>query len=246
MSFVEQMNQSAVFLSALLLMASVARKRRQIVHSEPVGRETIQRTDLSADEIVRRTNALFTEKDDEADVEASKAFQELKALHGPAFKRELTRWIGNADDITITEHSFWTDFISRESISGDDGPKREIDAPKYEYRSVTLTEARRKVFLQAAVAMDSTSDGTSKLCGFDPHHRLEFIQQGKEASSMEICFECEEIVWGDANLMRPRGLFPVLHGVVESAGLSTKRDWYKLAREWRERGGSSGGERPAK
>ena len=237
----KKMNRSTIFLAVLLSIGLPACKRQQIANSERVGQEALPHDDLSPNEVIKRTNALFVGVEDGSRVLNSETYLSVKALHGPAFKRELIECIEQADSITIIEHSFWTDFISPDAISLGDAYRTEKDAPKYEYRSVSLTNAQRSAFLQAANAMDGTTEEAFSLCGFEPHHRMEFIQHDKDPSKMRICFQCGQIGWDEANLMLPKGLFKVLREVVEGAGLATDRDWYRLAIERREQAAAPSG-----
>ena len=238
------MSRSTAILAALLPILLLACKRQQNANLEPSGQEAIPQTDLSPNEVEKRTNALFFGVEDSSSILDSGAYLSMKALHGPAFKRELIRRIGLADDITIIEHSFWTDFIRPGSISIGDAYRTERDAPKYEYRSVSLTDAQRSAFLEAATTMEGTTEDTLSFCGFESHHRIEFIQHGKDPSKMRICFQCGQIDWDSANLMLPKGLFQVLREVVEGAGLAAERDWHRLAIERREQvSGGNGGQR---
>ncbi len=235
------MNRSTIFLAVLLPIVLSACKRQQIANSEPVGQEAILHDDLSPNEVGKRTNALFVGVEDGSSVLDSEAYLSVKALHGPAFKRELIKRIEQADSITIIEHSFWTDFIRPDSISLGDAYRTEKEAPQYQYRSVILTDAQRSAFLHDSKAMDETTEEDLTLCGFESHHRMEFIQHGKGPSKMRICFQCGQIDWDAANLMLPKGLFQVLRGVVEGAGLATKRDWHLLAIERREQAAAPNG-----
>ena len=134
-SLVKKMSRSTAILAALLPILLLACKRQQNANLEPTGQEAIPQIDLSPNEVEKHTNALFLGVEDSSSILDSGAYLSMKALHGPAFKRELIRRIGQADDITIIEHSFWTDFIRPGSISIGDAYRTERDAPKYEYRS---------------------------------------------------------------------------------------------------------------
>jgi hypothetical protein len=228
------MNRSTISSAVLLPILLMACKRQQLVNSEPTGNEGSARIELTPEEVVKLTEALFVGVDENANVLQSEAYLSMMKLHGPAFKRELIKRIEQADSVAITEETFWTDFIPRNSISRGDAPQTEKDAPKYDYRSVILIDAQKRAFLQAAKTMDGTTEGDSLFCGFQPHHRMEFIQHNKVLSTLEICFQCNQIHWDEKGLRLPKGLFQVLGRVVEDAGLATKRDWSRLAIERRE------------
>ena len=235
------MNRSTIFLAVLLSIGLPACKRQQIANSERVGQEALPHDDLSPNEVIKRTNALFVGVEDGSSVLNSEAYLSVKALHGPTFKRELIKRLEQADSITIIEHSFWTDFIRPDSISLGDAYRTEKEAPQYQYRSVSLTDVQRSAFLHGAKAMEGTTEKDLTPCGFESHHRMVFIQQGKDPSKMRICFRCGQIGWDEANLMLPKGLFQVLREVVEDVGLATDRDWYRLAIERREQAAAPSG-----
>lgn len=225
-----------IFMVGLLLIDLSACKRQPITNLGPVTQEAILHDDLSPNEVEKRTNALFVGVEDGSSILESKTYLSVKALHGPAFKTELIKCIEQSDAITMIEHSFWTDFIRPDSLSLGDAYRTEKEAPQYQYRSISLTDVQRSAFLLDVKAMDETTEEDLTLCGFESHHRMEFIQHDKDLSMMKICFRCSQIHWDAANLMLPKGLFQVLQKVVEGVGLATKRDWYQLAIERREKG----------
>ena len=142
--------------------------------------------------------------------------------NGPAFKRELIKRIGEAEYITITEQSYWTDFIPRDSLDLDGAPRSERDAPKYDYRSVRLTDAQKRTFLQAAEGMNGTTEMVPSFCGFEPHHRIDF-QSDEGLSSMIVCFQCEYLQWKDVDVIMLESLFPILN-VIKKNGFITRND----------------------
>ena len=195
-----------------------------------------QPSELSATELSELTDSWFEKAREDASVLESDEFHDIDSAHGPVFKKQLIATIEKSDSITLQEHSDQIDFLTLH------WPYSE-NLPHYVYRSVKLSDAQKAAFLRAAIVMDSSTVTSRPLC-FEPHHRLEFVQNNGSRSSMSICFQCKKVVWADAALDPPKGLFGVLEDVVKGAGLESTRDWCALAKQRSEQVDAPDGDKP--
>ena len=192
-------------------------------------------TKLSAEELSKLTNARRAAfGDDYANMDL-REYDAALAAHGTVYKRMLLERIMASDKITITEHSDRMDFR-------DEAGNLVEDPPFYEYRTVLLTKAQRSAFVSAVGAMEENTELATSMCIFEPHHRIEFISDHGETSTMSICFKCGQVRWNELDLVHPEGLFGALQHLTKVVGFEVDRDWRSLAKQQIEQVGNGDAE----
>lgn len=210
-------------LLSAAIISVIACDRKADVGEKPENGRALKLLDLSPVELGELTASYYENASEDSSFLSSAEYLEVEAAHGPVFKKQLIAAIQSAATITIEEHSDPVDFAS------SDRPHPE-NPPRYVYRSVKLTDDQKLAFLRAAEDMDSKTVSLTPAC-FTPHHRMEFIRENGQRSSMSICFQCGNINWTEVNLFHPNGLFTILEAVVIGAGLKSERDWRALAKQ---------------
>lgn len=156
---------------------------------------------------------------------ASDPSASILTREGSKFNRELSQAIKSADKITIEEHSFWEDFK---------GGDLDVDvriAPKYTYRSRTLSAADRSFF---ASQVDNLSGSTKRYdhegCMFAPHYTIQFYENGVKSSRAQVSYRCEDFQWKHGtDHTQSKNLFRALSAVIKRAGFNPSSDWKKKA-----------------
>ncbi len=219
------MKWAAISLLGVAILSGIACDRKEGVGEKSERSVPLKPSELSAEELDELTASYYRNISEDSSFLESAEYLEVEAAHGPVFKRQLIATIRNAASIMIEEHSDPADFQSFDGTESGNPP-----SSSYVYRSVKLTEDQKVVFLRAAEAMDNETIVSIPAC-FKPHHRMEFVRDNGERNFMSICFDCGKVVWADANLFHPKGLFSVLEDVVHAAGLESERDWRGLAKQ---------------
>jgi hypothetical protein len=137
------------------------------------------------------------------------------------YKENIISEVKSADKIFIIEHSNIHD-LDAKSKSGANSKVEKT------YRSLQLTTKQIEALLSQVNNFQFIE--ASSLCIFEPHHRIEFYKNGKNTSSIEICFQCQDIQWSKDN--KTRGMLSeVFLSTVLSSGMKTERNWQELAKE---------------
>jgi hypothetical protein len=137
---------------------------------------------------------------------------------GGKYLRDLRAAIENADDITITEHSDKSYYITPDR--GLEGYKEQV------YAVVKISQSEKRGLIEMVNALDTTTQNAFPACIFDPHHRLAFHSKGKLASTMEVCFECGQIEWDGSTQTPPWAIYRGMKAFVAGIGLHPKADWW--------------------
>jgi hypothetical protein len=224
------MRSLAVTFTAIVSVALIGCDQEKDAAAMPSKHRALLPSELSADDLAELTNSFYEKAMEDNSIMDSAEYREIDAAHGPVFKKQLITAIQKSESITIEEHSDQVDFLMLNWPYSD-------KLPRYVYRTVTLNTAQKTAFLEAVVSMEGKTIGTTLRC-FEPHHRMDFIQQDGHRSSMSISFQCERVLWTDAYLDPPEALFGVLEGVVNGAGLQSERDWCALAKQRSEQEGT--------
>lgn len=136
------------------------------------------------------------------------------------FVESLRDSLAQAGSVVLVEHS---DRLDR---------RRESDTYREKiYRRAVLTESQVQSLrrMLSKVELDSHEWGTA--CVASPHHRLEIDRSGKR-QTLEVCFECAQASWSGAEGAEvPEDFFRVFGQFVESVGMETTRDWFRLAKD---------------
>ncbi|MBL8298995.1 MAG: hypothetical protein JNN30_11705 [Rhodanobacteraceae bacterium] len=140
---------------------------------------------------------------------------------GAGFQGLLVDAIRSADRIVVTEHSNLYD--------SDNETTERFDGPYFVYASHELAAAERLWLLRAVESADplATQD---PMCGFSPHHAVEFYVGGRRDSTLEICFTCDQLQWDAVKAFYPDELLPVLRNLIATAGLTADQGWREKLR----------------
>ena len=139
------------------------------------------------------------------------------------FKKLLETAIKNADKLVISEHSHRTDFFGTEI--GMEG------APEYIYAKKTLTLGEKILFLEEVRGLENGVKSSQLDCLFEPHHTIDFYEDGHIMSSMEICYECNEIQWSLTDSGASLDVLDVISKTLKRVGMKTERAWENLAKQ---------------
>jgi len=144
-----------------------------------------------------------------------------------SFKNAFLSAIRHADYIIFIEHSDTADFNGLKEFE-------YRSFPSIEYGRKKLNKKLTDAFYRSIWKMPEKDVGGFLCDGFVPHHSIEFYKKNKLSSKMMICFQCEEIKWGEIELNMPYNkfdVFRVLENVLNTVEFKSKRDWKKLAKE---------------
>jgi hypothetical protein len=131
--------------------------------------------------------------------------------------------IQNADKIMIKEHSDKIDFFNLI-------PEFEI-APYYIYALKELNTGEKILFLDDVRKLKGVAKKDIKDCIFEPHHTIDFYENGLLKSTMRISYKCGDIKWNGSNLQASQDVFGALTAVINRAGMQTERPWDALAKQ---------------
>jgi hypothetical protein len=151
---------------------------------------------------------------------------------GESYKLALVSLIRASDRIVATEHSDELDLFN---VDG----KTEL-TEQIIYETVELSSAQRTYFEKTVQALDPTTQDAFPACIPSIHHTLKFYAAGKLLDTIDVCFECGQVIWSGTRATPPWALYPGLAKVIEHIGFSTERDWAAVVRE------HIGGARPNK
>jgi hypothetical protein len=192
----------------------------------------------SLEELRKRTHEINERAGADSSVYDSKDWYKVMDAHGPAYKRQLIECLRDAESITITEHSDRMDFYE------SNRPLPE-HPPFYEYQTVRLKDDDKAAFLGEVEKMDERTEYSVNRCLFEPHHRVTIFRRGLEATSISVCFKCDDAIWDQGEFTEPKGLMAALRFVVERSGLKPERDWVALAKSRSEQATPSDGDKPS-
>ncbi|MCW1887731.1 hypothetical protein OKA04_23540 [Luteolibacter flavescens] len=224
-----------LWICLLTFVIALCSCERKELETAPQGAgEVKSQGGVSLEERRTRTRDLHARAGADQSVYDSQEWFEVMDDHGPAYKAQLIECIREAESITITEHSDRVDFY-------EPGGPLQQNPPIFEYRTIVLTENQKYAFLRAVEEMEAATEYGSNRCGFEAHHRLTFLRDGQNVSSISICFKCGEALWSQTEFTEPKGLMDVLRSAVEGAGLEPERDWRALAKAWKKQAGNPEG-----
>lgn len=100
---------------------------------------------------------------------------------------------------------------------------------KVVYGTRELSPAQRQSFLQTIEDLDPTTQDIFSGCVPAVHHTVEFYSRGARISEMQICFECEQVIWPATLATPPAALYAGLASFIKGIGFEPQRDWEALA-----------------
>ncbi|MGJ8658016.1 MAG: hypothetical protein ACSHX6_16330 [Akkermansiaceae bacterium] len=139
------------------------------------------------------------------------------------YNAALAKAIEVADRVVIKEHSHKVDFFG--TAAGIYSP------PEYVYAQKELSPGEKIMFLESVRKLKGEVDNENTYCLFEPHHTIEFYEQGQLKSSMEICYKCSDIQWNGSSEESSKDVFDALTPAIRRAGMETERDWDTMAEE---------------
>ncbi len=217
------MNPSSIATLLLLTVALCGCDQEKVESATQASVEPGDQIGRSLEELRKQTREINERSDTDDSVYNTKDWYEVMDAHGPAYKRQLIECLREAESITITEHS------DREDFNESNRPLPE-HPPYYEYQTVRLKDDDKAAFLGEVEKMDERTEYDVYRCIFEPHHRVTIFRRGREATSISVCFKCEDAIWDQGEFTNPKGLMSALRFVVERSGLKPERDWVALAK----------------
>lgn len=133
---------------------------------------------------------------------------------------DLIAAIGDADRITVTQHSYRHDAHEAEEAANYRG---------IIYAKKELSPSERAHFTSVLRALPTGTPDAVPGCIFNPHHSFHFYKAGKLASTMQVCFECAQVKWDGTNKEVITALHGGLREYVAAIGMQPEADWHALA-----------------
>lgn len=140
------------------------------------------------------------------------------------YKLDLLHAIAISDKIILKEHSYPFD-------AWDESTDKSFIPENIIYRSKEIKAGDKKKLLQIINGLDKEIQRKQSLCLFEPHHSIDFFENGKISSTMEICFSCNQIDWNGSKAKPPLSIYPGLEGFIKYIGFEPKRDWAAEAKK---------------
>lgn len=134
------------------------------------------------------------------------------------FKDDLIHAIDISDRVVVTEHSYQFD-------SWDDNLNKSLIPVNIIYKKREITSGDKRHFLKIIKTLDGEIQHKHSLCAFEPHHSIDFYENGKLSSTMDICFTCNEIEWKGSKANPPLSLYSGLETLINDLGMESKKDW---------------------
>jgi hypothetical protein len=143
---------------------------------------------------------------------------------GPEYKQALLALLRRSNRIVVSEHS--SEFDLFDSETGESKiPKTII------YGTHELTGAEAEYFNATIQALDTKTQDAFSACVPAVHHTIRFYSGQQLIDTMEICFECSQVLWSGTRATPPWSLYSGLAEVIERVGFTPDRDWPKVARQ---------------
>lgn len=146
------------------------------------------------------------------------------ANDGAAYKRAMANLIRQSDRIVATEHSDQID------LPNEDAEKFGIHEQLI-YGERELSAQQRTFFLATIESLDPKTQDAFAACVPAVRHSFRFYSGGRLVDTVDICFECGQVLWGGTRAVPPWSLYSGLAKVVEHVGFSPERDWPAVARQ---------------
>jgi len=143
---------------------------------------------------------------------------------GTEYKEALLGLLSRTDRIVATEHSSEFDLYDPET--GESGVPKTII-----YGTHELTAAEIEYFTATIKSLDPTTQDAFAACVPEVHHTFRFYSGQRLIDTMDICFECGEVLWSGTGATPPWSLYSGLAKVVKHIGFTPDRDWPAVARQ---------------
>jgi hypothetical protein len=143
----------------------------------------------------------------------------------PSFRDDLMLALEKADRILLVEHSCWVDFLSEANATTK-------EPPRYEYRTVDLSESAKTVFIQGVRHLKPKRVAWTSACLFEDHHSIRFYERNMLKSTMKLCFKCSQVSWDGSKAGEPDGFMQVASSIFLAKGFELKKDWQEMAQKY--------------
>lgn len=143
---------------------------------------------------------------------------------GLEYKRALLALLLRSNRIVASEHS--SEFDLFDAQTGESMIPETIIYGIHEF-----SEADVKYFIATVQSLDPTTQDAFSACVPVVHHTIRFYSGERLIDTMEICFECSQVLWSGTRATPPWSLYSGLAKVVSHVGFTPDRDWPKVAKQ---------------
>jgi hypothetical protein len=141
---------------------------------------------------------------------------------GIQYKEALASLIRRSDRIVVSEHSDEFDLFDQET-------EKSALPEQVVYATHVMSESERQFFLATVVALDPKTQDAFPACIPEVHHTIRFFSGQELEDTMDICFQCGQVIWPSTKATPPWSLYVGLSKVIKASGLSPERDWQAAA-----------------
>ena len=143
---------------------------------------------------------------------------------GAIYKTAMADLIRQSDRIVASEHSDEFDLYDVEA------EKSELDK-QLVYGEQELSDQQKAFFLATIESLDPKTQDAFPACVPAVHHSFRFYSRGALVDTVDICFECGQVLWEGTSAYPPWSLSSGLAKIVTRVGFSPERDWPAVARQ---------------